>query len=130
MEDVEQQSAPPVPPASVAVPVAKKPLSVEDLLERNLKWSQIIYEQNRRLNRKVFLMSLLAWVRTIFIVAMSFLALIYLPPLLGKISRSVEGVLNAKKINQTEVSSESLSQIIKLLSLDPAQEAEVRALLK
>jgi hypothetical protein len=55
---------------------------LKELLEKNLKWSQIIYEQNRKLNNKLLWAAIASWMRILLIVIPLIAALLFLPPLL------------------------------------------------
>ncbi len=41
--------------------------SLKELVEKNLKWSQIIYEQNRKINNKLLWIALGGWVKILLI---------------------------------------------------------------
>ncbi len=134
MPIIEQKEAAKAP-VSAPVLAAKKEFTlnqVGELLEKNLKWSQIIYEQNRKINRKLFISSLFSWVYFIIIVAPIILAVWFLPPVIKNAYdqyKNIFGTGRVGSVNNKPVNS-SLDQVFKLLNLDAAQEEQVKALLK
>lgn len=64
---------------SVIPPRNSTPAALRELLEKNLKWSQIIYEQNRRINRKMWWSAAASWIQLLVIVVPLVLSLIFLP---------------------------------------------------
>lgn len=73
--------------------VSLKDESVQSLLEKNLKWSQLIYEQNRKIKRRLTLMAVGNYLRLFMILAPLILAVIYLPPLIEKLLATYGGLL-------------------------------------
>lgn len=60
----------------------EKSLNVEEMLKKNLQWSQIIYEQNKKIKRRLNLMVWGGVVKWLIILAPIILGIIYLPALL------------------------------------------------
>ncbi len=107
--------------------------SLKELIEKNLKWSQIIYEQNRKLNSKLFWMAAASWIKILIIILPLVAAVLFLPPLLkGVWSQygSFFGVSSDKNNNDKAASPNSLEGLIKMLNLDPAKQEQLKALLK
>lgn len=95
------------------------------LLEKNLKWSQIIYEQNRRINRKLIWMAVAGWVRLLIFVLPIILAIIYLPPFAKELWDVYMGVATGTG------GAESGSMIGKLLELLGGESgSQVKAIFK
>src|SRR6266545_1099938 len=73
-------------PGEPPVEAVKKDVSPEalrELLEKNLKWSQIIYEQTRKINSKLFWKTVWGWLLfLIFFVIPTALSIWYLPTLI------------------------------------------------
>jgi len=104
---------------------------VGDLLQKNLKWSQIIYEQNRRLNSKFFWMALASWLRIFLIVAVLAVGLWFLPPLLGNIIGQYQAVLGEIAGSGGKTSStDSAQKLLQMLPINSAQQEQIKALLK
>ncbi|MEK7213472.1 MAG: hypothetical protein AAB678_03500 [Patescibacteria group bacterium] len=113
-------------------PAASKtaePASVQELLEKNLKWSQIIYEQNRRLNSKLLWSAIASWLRFFIIAIPLVIALVYLPSLYREFKVKYDQLLGGDGKTQTLAPS-SLDQLFKLLPLDAAKQEQLKAILK
>ncbi|MBI2444254.1 MAG: hypothetical protein HYV42_03375 [Candidatus Magasanikbacteria bacterium] len=65
--------------------------AVHDLLEKNLKWSQIIYEQNRKISRRLTWLAVGSWLRLLILLTPIILGLIFLPPLVRKARCAIIG---------------------------------------
>lgn len=106
------------------------PQSLKELLEKNLKWSQIIYEQNRKINNKLMWAAIGGWLRLVLILAPLIWAAWFLPPLVNQFMKNYGDLLGGKATSAQSVPSGSLEQIMKLLPLDPAKQEQIKALLK
>lgn len=108
--------------------------SVKELLEKNLKWSQIIYEQNRKINRKLMLSAIAGWLRLILILAPLVLALLYLSPVAKQLwsqYQSLSGIVTGQNINEDNVkSATSIEGIMKMINLSPEQQKSIQGLIK
>ncbi|HLD60524.1 MAG TPA: hypothetical protein VJA27_00070 [Patescibacteria group bacterium] len=98
---------------------------LKELLEKNLKWSQIIYEQNRKINHKLLWAAIASWLRFLIIAVPLILAILYLPRLIKEFQCSFLGGTDcpAGQKNGNE-------NLLKLLPLDPAQKEQLKAILK
>ena len=105
--------------------------SLKELLEKNLKWSQIIYEQNRRINNKLTWAVLASWIKLLIILIPLVFAIWFLPPYVKRALEQYNQLFDGTKGNmsQDEMGG-SLDKLLKLLPLDPAQEQQLRAILK
>lgn len=68
--------------------------SLAVLMEKNLKWSQIIYEQNRSIKRRLSWMVAGDYIRLLLIVAPIVLAIIYLPPFIRGITEKYRAIFS------------------------------------
>ena len=59
-----------------------KDASLKELVEKNIKWSQVIYNQNKKIKRRLTMIVVGNYLRLLLIAAPIIFALIYLPPLL------------------------------------------------
>ena len=100
--------------------------TLKDLVEKNIKWSQVIYEQNRGIKRRLTWMVIGSYLRLLMIVVPLILAFIYLPPLLKDLFAQYSGLLGglqgASKGGQLDVGSllnqvspDQIQQIMKTL---------------
>ena len=109
------------------------PRALHELLEKNLKWSQIIYEQNRKINRKLFWNVVAGWLRLFIILIPIVLAIIFLSPIAkdfwqkyGELLSGNNGLVDIKNGG----SPSSVDQILKLLPMNPAQQEQLKQILK
>lgn len=101
---------------------------IKELLEKNLKWSQIIYEQNRKINNKLLWTTIASWIKIVIIVVPIVLAIIFLAPMARNLSSFYSNLLLSGGANNK--TPESLEQIIKLLPLNQAQQEQIKTILK
>ena len=109
------------------VPAIELP-GLRELIEKNLKWSQIIYEQNRKINNKLLWASVFGWFKIILVVAPLIFAFIYLQPLLGGVLKQYGSLLGLDQ--QTETKPASVNSLLQMFNLDPAKQEQLKALLK
>lgn len=119
--------APVAAPVLPSVPVPDRP-ELRELLEKNLKWSQIIYEQNRKINRKMMWLAVAGWFRFVIIAAPIALALWYLPPFIEKFQTTISGFTGGA--NNIGKPTYSIEQLMQLLPLGEAEKAQLKTLLK
>ncbi|OGH80467.1 MAG: hypothetical protein A3I29_03070 [Candidatus Magasanikbacteria bacterium RIFCSPLOWO2_02_FULL_44_11] len=100
--------------------------SLKELLEKNLKWSQIIYEQNRKINNKLLWSAVANWLRLLIIVVPFILAIIYLPAIIKNFKDQYMNFLGASQSGKAS----SVEDIINLLPINSAERERVKALLK
>src|SRR3989344_1972442 len=98
--------------------------SLKELIEKNLKWSQIIYEQNRKINNKLLWSAVANWLRLLVIVVPIILAFIFLPPLLKKAWSQYGDLLG--NAPATGAKQNSFENVLKLFNLDPAQQEQLK----
>ena len=72
-EIVQPQDSATVVSGKESVKPPETEVSLKELIEKNLKWSQIIYEQNRKLNGKLLWMAVSSWLK-IFIILIPLVA--------------------------------------------------------
>lgn len=112
----------------------KKEATVSDLrelLEKNLKWSQIIYEQNRKINSKLFWTAVANWIRVLLIAVPLILAVIFLPPLLKKALSGYSELLGGGTgTSEKKINPSTIEQFLKMLPLNSIQEEQIKAMLK
>ncbi|MBI4993265.1 MAG: hypothetical protein HZC26_04000 [Candidatus Magasanikbacteria bacterium] len=83
--------------------------TLKELIEKNIKWSQVIYEQNRKIKRRLTWMVVGGYLRLMIVVVPLILAFIYLPPLIrdlfGQYAGIINGLQGATKGGQLDVNS-------------------------
>jgi len=107
------------------------PGALRELLEKNLKWSHIIYEQNRRLQNKMTWSLIIDLIRLSIIVVPLILGILFLPKVVKNYS-SKYNVLNS--LSSSSVSSTSTNQTIQdllnTLNLNSEESEQLKNLLK
>lgn len=103
--------------------------TTKELLEKNLKWSQIIYEQNRKINGKLMWIAIGSWFKILLIAVPLILAIWFLPPVVKDLQNKYGGLLGGKTSDDKN-SASSFDQLLKILPLDPAKQEQLKALLK
>ena len=121
--------APIVPPLAAVVIKDDSPKALRELLEKNLKWSQIIYEQNRKINSKLMWMSIADWVRIGLILAPIVIAALLLPSLWRSFTTNYGDLLNSSDADKTYSSSAS-ARLLELLPLNSAERDQLKAIIK
>lgn len=121
----------------VAEVVAQKPTnseavksepSLKELIEKNLKWSQIIYEQNRKINNKLLWSAIFSWIKIVLIVTPLILAYIYLQPMINGVLKQYGSLLGLEQ--KTGSKPASVESLLNMFNLDPAKQEQLKALLK
>jgi hypothetical protein len=105
------------------------PAALRELLEKNLKWSQIIYEQNRRINSKLFWTAVASWVRILVIVVPLILAYYFLTPMLNQMLKQYNDLLPLATMGSSQSSSSTIQDLLKVLPLGADQQAKLKAIL-
>lgn len=119
----------PTSPAPLTMPVkpsSENPAQLRELIEKNLKWSQIIYEQNRKINNKLLWSAVANWLRLLVLIVPFILAAWYLPAALRNLERRYNQLTNGGAASSTM----SAEDIIKFLPLSDTQREELKAILK
>lgn len=93
---------------------------LKSLIEKNIKWSQVIYEQNKKMNRRLTWMVAGSYLRLAIILIPLILALIFLPPFLQSFMEQYSSLLGIGNVN---VGSTQLNDILQDLSPAQLQEA-------
>lgn len=103
---------------------------IKELLEKNLKWSQIIYEQNRKINHKLMWAAIAGWLRLILILAPLVLAVLYLTPIIKDVWSKFGTITSIMGSGDTGTRGGSLDDLFKMFDLSPSQKEQIKGLLK
>lgn len=114
----------------VETPVLKdaSPAALRELLEKNLKWSQIIYEQNRKINSKLLWSAAANWLRLLAIAVPLVLAVWYLPAIIKELRAKYGFLLNATVKGQ--VSPVSVNNLLDILPINAVEREQLKAILQ
>ncbi|MDO8626073.1 MAG: hypothetical protein Q7K39_01270 [Candidatus Magasanikbacteria bacterium] len=107
---------------------APKPEDLRSLLEKNLKWSQIIYEQNRKINHKLLMVAVAGWLRFLIIAIPIALAIWFLPPFIKQLTATYGSLLNDAE--KGKLSPNSLQEMIQMLPINSSQKEQIKNFLK
>lgn len=97
---------------------------LRDLLEKNLKWSQIIYEQNRKINNKLLWSAIAGWLRFFIILAPIFAAVWYLPPVIKNFKNTYQQIIIPGLITRPAL---TIEELLKLLPPSKTLEEQARS---
>ncbi|EKE06522.1 MAG: hypothetical protein ACD_18C00342G0003 [uncultured bacterium] len=97
--------------------------SLYDLVEKNIKWSQVIYNQNKKIKRRLTMMVIGSYLRLFLILAPIILGVLYWPEILAKFNEYFGSYLQASGFdlssflggNSTSTSQIDAAQIQKFL---------------
>lgn len=102
--------------------------NVRELLEKNLKWSQIIYEQNRKIQTRLLWSAIASWLRTILFAVPIILAIIFLPPYLKALQDSYRFLLKQEAASDP-AARETVRAMLDMLPLSGTQREQLKAIL-
>ena len=128
-EKTEQPGAAPAAEAAMPAVPAKdvSPEALRELIEKNLKWSQIIYEQNRKINSKLLWTAVANWLRLMLMIAVFGAAAWFLPPLVNNLISQYTAIM-ADPIGAAK--NGTVNEFIKNLPLSPEQQNQINNYLK
>ncbi len=110
--EVNDDEKEPTKPKTVAT---AKNETLQELIEKNIKWSQVIYEQNRKIKRRMGWMLFGSYLRLAIIIIPLLLAIYYLPPIVENFweqyGNLLSGVGSGSALNQGLQLNDIISQI-------------------
>lgn len=136
---VSQPVPPPVRDAS--------PAALRELLEKNLKWSQIIYEQNRKIKSALVWKAVVSWLWFVFVVGATVAGsyqfyvnreayIQQFTDLASKIAMQAAEKFTTQAVDifpgagNTNVNANQAEDFLNLLPLDPAQKELLKAMME
>ena len=111
------------------IPVREEEAGLRTLLEKNLKWSQIIYEQNRRISRRMLWTSIAAWLKWLLLLAVLVWTAWFVWPMLRALPAQYEAVTKQLLPGQ-KLDPATLEKILKMMPLTDAEKAQIKAMNK
>jgi hypothetical protein len=97
--------------------------SLKELIEKNIKWSQVIYEQNKKIKRRMGWMVFVGYLKIVLILAPIIFALIYLSPHFKQIFEQYSSLLGSGGATSLlEQSGLPINEILGEVSNDQLQE--------
>lgn len=111
-------------------PPDSAPEALRALMEKNLKWSQILYEQNRRINNKLFWAAVSSWIRTGLVAIPLILALWFLPAFYQQWRLKFGPFLDHISPQNTASPAQTLEDALKFLPLSAAERERLKTMFK
>lgn len=99
----------------VDINVSTKDDGLKELVEKNIKWCQVIYEQNRKIKKRLTMMAVANYLRLILIVVPIIIGIIFLPPLLEGVWQQYSEILGISSSGGTS-GLNSLTDILSQIS--------------
>jgi hypothetical protein len=104
---------------------------IRELLEKNLKWSQIIYEQNRRISRRLLWAAIAAWFKWALIAAVIAWSVWWGWPIVNNLIGQYNSIANQLQLpSGQKIDATTLEKLIKMLPIDPQQQEQIKAMTK
>jgi len=104
---------------------------INELLTNNLKWSQIIYEQNRKINNKLFWSSVFSYLKVTLIVIPLIIGFIYLMPNLNNFFNALDSFSGINTTKEGVAQQNALiDALLKQLPFDQSKQEQIKALLR
>ena len=104
---------------------------INELLTNNLKWSQIIYEQNRKINNKLFWSSIFSYLKVALIVIPLIIGFVYLMPNLNNFFNALDSFSGINTTKEGVAQQNALiDALLKQLPFDQSKQEQIKALLR
>jgi len=95
--------------------IEEKKMNVEEMMLKNLEWSQLIYEQNKKIQRRLTLIVITKYIWIALILIPTIFGFIYLPALLEQFTKQYGGLLNGISAGNSVNGSINLEDVTKML---------------
>lgn len=104
---------------------------IRELLEKNNKLTQAVYDQNKKILRHFFWGSIFTWAKVLFTVAIIALAVFYASTLYKNLQKKYPFIFGQpqQKTSATSTTS-STDELLKLLPISETQREQIKAFLK
>lgn len=110
-------------------PTKEEEVGLRELLEKNLKWSQIIYEQNRRIGRRLLLGSIASWVKWAIIIGALIWGTWYVWPLTKDLVSQYQALIGGSPSGQ-KLDPATLDKILRMIPLSESEKDQIKAMNK
>lgn len=110
-----------------AVPAEE--VSLRDLVEKNLKWLQIIYEQNRRISRHLLWSTFFSWFKWVILICVLAWGAWYAWPTARDLLAQYQAISRGVTFGQT-IDQSTLDKILKMIPLNDAEKEQIKAMNK
>lgn len=74
--------------------------SLKELIEKNIKWSQVVYNQNKAIKRRLTMMAVGNYIRLALILTPIVFGIIYLPSIIADTKARYESVISGLGVDQ------------------------------
>ncbi len=101
---------------------------LRDLLEKNLKWSQIIYEQNRRISRRLLWSLVLSWIKWVVIIVLLVLGTWFAWPITKNLFNQYEAITGSGASSGQKLDQSTLDKILKMIPLNDSEKEQIKAM--
>jgi len=78
-------------------------IELKELIEKNIKWSQVIYNQNKKIKHRMTMMVIGSYMRLLLIVIPIILGIVYLPPIIAQLLETMSSSLGLQGVPFTEL---------------------------
>lgn len=104
---------------------------LKDLLEKNLRWSQLIYEQNKKILRQIFWGTVFTWAKIIVTLAILILVIIFASSWYANLQKKYPFIFGAPgKQTATSTPPSSVDEFLKILPLNDIQRQQLKNFIK
>lgn len=103
--------------------------NLKDLLEKNIRWSQVIYEQNKKILRQIFWSTIFTWMKVVVTIAIVAVLAFYASSGYRTLQKKFPFFFGPAP-KETATSTTTGEDFLKLLPLNDAQREQLRALIK
>lgn len=93
---------------------------LKELIEKNIKWSQVIYNQNKKIKRRLTMMVIGSYIRLALILTPIILGIIFLPPLVDQYMSQFGNILGGGTTSLYDIGS-----LLQNANLDSSQVQEL-----
>ena len=98
---------------------------IKELIEKNIKWSQVIYNQNKKIKHRMTMLVVGNYLRLLLIIVPIILGIIYLPALFGDMWQQYGSTLGLDGTRAIDVGSLIKAVEQSGINVDPAQVQDV-----